>query len=80
MRNKAAHTLQAAQWGDGTMGSTFLKAVYREYTDDTFTERKPLKHESDGLAGPMLVAEVGDLITVVFKVQLDRAWASHLKA
>lgn len=53
------------------MGSTFLKAVYREYTDDTFTERKPQLHASDGLAGPTLMAEVGDLITVVFKVPLS---------
>lgn len=51
------------------MGSTFLKAVYREYTDDTFTTRVPQKQASDGLAGPTIIAEVGDLITVVFQVQ-----------
>ena len=51
------------------MGSTFLKAIYREYTDDTFTERKTQLHPSDGMAGPTLFAEVGDLITVVFKVK-----------
>ena len=50
------------------MGSTFLKAVYREYTDDTFTTRVPQKQASDGLAGPTIMAEVGDLITIVFQV------------
>lgn len=50
------------------MGSTFLKAIYREYTDDTFTKRKAQEHASDAMAGPTLRAEVGDMITVVFKV------------
>jgi hypothetical protein len=60
--------IQAAQWGGGTMGSTFLKAIYREYTGETFTERKAQEHTSDAMAGPVLRGEVGDMITVVFKV------------
>jgi len=60
--------VQSAQWGEDTMGSTFLKAIYREFTDDTFTVRKPQEHASDAMAGPTLRAEVGDMITVVFQV------------
>ena len=80
-RLKTWYLLQSAQWGEGTMGSTFLKAIYREYTDDTFMERKPQLQASNGLAGPTLFAEVGDLITVVFQVGLHVLWVrmiSHL--
>lgn len=67
--SKFGFARQAAQWGEGTMGSTFMKAIYREYTDDTFTKRKPQMQASDGMAGPTIIAEVGDLITVVFRVR-----------
>lgn len=59
---------QAAAWGDGTMGHTFLKAAYREFTDDTFATRAEQRNPSDGIAGPTLRGEVGDVITVVFLV------------
>ncbi len=49
--------------------TTFTKALYREYTDDTFTQLKPRPKEWEhlGLFGPVIRAEVGDTVKVVFK-------------
>jgi FtsP/CotA-like multicopper oxidase with cupredoxin domain len=48
---------------------TFRKAVYREYTDATFTTLKPRppQWEHLGILGPLIRAEVGNTIKVVFK-------------
>jgi manganese oxidase len=48
---------------------TYLKAVYREYTSDTFTTLKPRTSEWEhlGILGPLIRAEVGDVVKVVFK-------------
>jgi FtsP/CotA-like multicopper oxidase with cupredoxin domain len=47
----------------------FRKAVYREYTDGTFTTLKPRGPEWAhlGLLGPVIRAEVGDHLVVVLK-------------
>ena len=50
------------------MGHTYLKALYREFTDDSFETPVPQRNPSDGMAGPTLHAEVGDMITIVFQV------------
>ena len=51
------------------IGSTYIKALYREYTDDTFSKLKPRTSEWEhlGTLGPMIHAEVCDTIKVVFK-------------
>ncbi len=51
------------------IGKIYLKAQYREYTDGTFTTLKPVpdKWEHLGILGPVIHAEVGDTIKVVFK-------------
>jgi FtsP/CotA-like multicopper oxidase with cupredoxin domain len=48
---------------------TFVKAVYREYTDATFQTLKPQPPEWQhlGMLGPLIRAEVGDTVKVVFK-------------
>jgi manganese oxidase len=54
---------------DDHIGSIYRKAVYIQYTDETFTtvvERKP-NDTYLGLLGPIIRAEVGDTIEVVFK-------------
>ncbi|GBF99637.1 multicopper ferroxidase [Raphidocelis subcapitata] len=48
-----------------TMGSRYTKAVYRAYTDATFTKRAP-REAALGILGPTLRAEVGDKIVVHF--------------
>ncbi len=47
----------------------FKKAVYREYTDETFTHLKPRAPdwEHAGILGPIIRAEVGDRIEVTLK-------------
>ena len=47
----------------------FRKAIYREYTDATFTKLKPRppQWEHLGILGPLIRAEVGDTVKVVFK-------------
>jgi manganese oxidase len=49
--------------------NTYLKAVYREYTDATFTALKPRAPEWEhlGILGPLIRAEVGDVVKIVFK-------------
>lgn len=55
--------------GPNRIGRIYKKALYREYTDATFTQLKPRAPEWEhlGFLGPLLRAEVGDTIVVVFK-------------
>jgi FtsP/CotA-like multicopper oxidase with cupredoxin domain len=55
--------------GRDRIGKTYLKALYREYTDATFTTLKPVPAEWQhlGTLGPVIRAEVGDTIVVHFK-------------
>jgi FtsP/CotA-like multicopper oxidase with cupredoxin domain len=61
------------------IGPAYQKVLYRAYTDSTFTERKPRppKWEHLGTLGPVLRAEVGDTIKVVFKNKADRPYSIH---
>jgi FtsP/CotA-like multicopper oxidase with cupredoxin domain len=47
----------------------FKKAVFREYTDETFTRLKPrdVAWEHAGILGPIIRAEVGDRVEVTLK-------------
>ena len=51
------------------IGKVYLKALYREYTDNTFTTLKPVpdKWKHLGTVGPVIRAVVGDTIKVVFR-------------
>ena len=53
----------------GLNATTYRKAVYHEYTDATFNTLKvrPPEWEHLGILGPLIRAEVGDVIKVVFK-------------
>jgi FtsP/CotA-like multicopper oxidase with cupredoxin domain len=61
------------------IGKVYKKAIYREYTDDTFTKLKPRpgKWEHAGILGPIIRAEVGDLIKVVFRNNGYREYSMH---
>ena len=52
--------------GPDRIGSVYLKALYREYMDATFTTLKPRPPEWEhlGALGPLVRAEVGDTIVV----------------
>ena len=67
------------QPGPTHIGHVYRKAIYREYTDATFATRKPRPAQDDylGLLGPILRAEVGDTIMVVFKNNASRPYGMH---
>ena len=54
---------------ENRIGKVYLKSQYREYTDKTFKTLKPIpaKWNHKGILGPVIQAEVGDTIVVVFK-------------
>ncbi|HSJ65198.1 MAG TPA: multicopper oxidase domain-containing protein [Gemmatimonadaceae bacterium] len=65
--------------GTGWVGRKYKKALYREYTDASFTRlatRAP-EWEHLGYMGPLLRAEVGDTIKVVFRNNATRPYSMH---
>jgi FtsP/CotA-like multicopper oxidase with cupredoxin domain len=67
------------QPGPNRIGHLYRKALYREYTDATFATRKPRPPQDEylGLLGPILRAEVGETIKVVFKNNASRPFSMH---
>ncbi len=65
--------------GPDRIGHVYRKAVYREYTDATFTALKPRPPEWAhlGMLGPVLRAEVGESIHVFFKNNASRPYSMH---
>jgi FtsP/CotA-like multicopper oxidase with cupredoxin domain len=59
--------------------SNYVKAVYREYTDATFTTLKPRLPEWEhlGILGPLIRAEVGDIVKIVFKNNTPFPFSMH---
>lgn len=55
--------------GPHRIGATYLKALYRQYTDATFTHLvpRPASQAYLGDLGPIIRAEVGDTIKVTFR-------------
>ncbi|XP_038564951.1 ferroxidase HEPHL1 [Micropterus salmoides] len=58
----------------GRIGGRYLKVIYKEYTDNTFTTTKTPTPDSRhlGLLGPVLRAEEGDTLRVTFMNRADR--------
>jgi FtsP/CotA-like multicopper oxidase with cupredoxin domain len=65
--------------GPHRIGSIYRKAIYREYTDATFTKLKPRPADQQylGAVGPILRAEVGDTIQVLFKNNATHPYTMH---
>jgi manganese oxidase len=65
--------------GPHRIARVYKKAVYREYTDDTFKILK--KRDADeaylGILGPVLRAEVGDTVKVVFRNNATHPFRMH---
>jgi hypothetical protein len=55
--------------GPGRIGSKYEKCLYRGYTDAGFSHRvkRPVDERYLGLLGPVIRAEVGDTVKVVFR-------------
>ena len=62
------------------IGHIYHKVLYREYTDGTFTTRKPRPPQDDylGLLGPVLRVEVGDTLKIVFKNNASQPFSIRL--
>ncbi|XP_064577770.1 ceruloplasmin isoform X2 [Zonotrichia leucophrys gambelii] len=59
------------------IGGSYKKAIYKEYTDGSFTEhKKRLAEEAHlGLLGPVIRAEVGERIRVTFRNKASRPFS-----
>src|SRR5271169_1450076 len=67
------------QSGPHSIGKIYRKAIYREYTDATFTKLKPRAPEWEhlGILGPVLRAEVGETIRVTFRNNATKPYSMH---
>ncbi len=65
--------------GPQRIGQKYRKAVFREYTDDTFKTLKPRPAELAhmGILGPVIRAEVGDTIKIVFRNNSSNPFSIH---
>ena len=65
--------------GPHLIGSVYRKAIYRRYTDATFTHLMPRRKRNAyrGMLGPTIYAEVGDTIRVVFKNNTTHPCSMH---
>lgn len=61
------------------VGTKYVKALYREYTDNTFKTIKPRPAEWEhlGFLGPLVRAEVGDTIRITFKNNANQPYSMH---
>jgi FtsP/CotA-like multicopper oxidase with cupredoxin domain len=59
--------------------TSYLKTLYREYTDNTFRTLKPRPAEWEhlGFLGPVIRAEVGDTIQVIFRNNGHHSYSIH---
>ena len=65
--------------GPHRIGRVYKKAIYREYTDATFSTLKTRSPEDAylGLVGPILRGAVGDTIKIVFKNNATHPYSMH---
>ena len=65
--------------GRNRIGSVYKKAVFREYTDSTFSRRKrrgrDSRDEHYGLSGPPIRAQVGEHVVVVIFNKASRPYS-----
>jgi hephaestin len=66
--------------GPDRIGSTYVKSLYREYTDASFTtlESRPTAWEHLGNLGPVIHTVVGDRVHIVFRNNLARPVSIHM--
>ncbi|GBM15077.1 Hephaestin-like protein [Araneus ventricosus] len=65
--------------GNQRIGTRYKKALFREFTDASFTTRKCETPQTRhlGVLGPMIKAEVGDLLRVTFRNMASRPYSFH---
>ncbi|KAI7056389.1 hypothetical protein KC340_g17678, partial [Hortaea werneckii] len=70
-----ANSPRANMAGSNTYGTKWLKALYRGYTDASFTEQTE-QPPWQGTQGPTIRSEVGDLVEIMFLNRLSRNYAT----
>jgi manganese oxidase len=75
----AGYAATFMQRGPHSIGKVYRKAIYREYTDATFKTLKPRPPEWQhlGILGPVLRAEVGETIRVIFRNNGTKPYSMH---
>ncbi|KAF6292812.1 coagulation factor V [Rhinolophus ferrumequinum] len=75
----AQSDVDAENTDDASQGTVYKKVVFRKYLDSTFTKRDPRgEHEEHlGILGPVIRAEVDDVIQVRFKNLASRPYSLH---
>ena len=63
----------------GRIGRVYRKAMFRDYTDETYSaeKKRPKEWEHLGLLGPFIRAEVGDTIVVHFRNNATQPYSIH---
>ena len=60
--------------GPNRIGGSYIKARFIEYTDESFSTMKKRSSKEEktlGILGPVIKAEVGDVIRVTFRNKVD---------
>ncbi|XP_029472373.1 ceruloplasmin isoform X2 [Rhinatrema bivittatum] len=70
------HASTFLQRGPKKIGSMYKKAIYLEYTNNTYSQEVP-KENWLGLLGPILTAEIGDSIIIHLINLASRAYSLH---
>ena len=75
----AGGTSPGAKPVEKPVSTSYVKALYREYTDSTFSTLKPRPAEWAhlGFMGPLIRAEVGDTIHVTFRNNGNKPYSMH---
>jgi len=73
---------QTKIWTEHTkdrIGTVYRKAMFREYTDETFTteKKRPKEWEHLGILGPLIRAEVGDTIVIHLQNNATQPYSIH---
>ncbi|XP_053482810.1 coagulation factor V isoform X2 [Ictalurus furcatus] len=65
--------------GIGRIGKKYKKAVFTQYTDESFKERAEQKQRKKelGILGPVIRAQIRDIIKIVFKNKASRPYSMY---
>lgn len=65
--------------GIGRIGKKYKKAVFTQYTDESFKERAEQKQRKKelGILGPVIRAQIRDIIKIVFKNKASRPYSIY---
>uniref|UniRef100_A0A8C3TTS5 Coagulation factor V n=1 Tax=Catharus ustulatus TaxID=91951 RepID=A0A8C3TTS5_CATUS len=60
------------------IGKRYKKAVFRQYTDDSFTKRlESPRPKETGILGPIIRAQINDKVKIVFKNKASRPYSIY---